>query len=117
MAALFDYGVRYVAVTDGVEGSYLGSPDAVWYCPVVHVAPLGSAGAGDAFSATLAAYLAGGAGPQGALQAASVNSASVVGFVDTQSGLLNAPALEQKLREQEGELIVSELLSRRAPIN
>ncbi|MEO0631713.1 MAG: carbohydrate kinase family protein, partial [Planctomycetota bacterium] len=56
------------------------------------------AGAGDAFAATLTARLAEGAEVTDALVAATCNAASVIGHVDTQSGLLGAQALADAAR-------------------
>ena len=109
MTALFEYGAKYVVLTDGTEGSYLGCAETIWYCPVLRVASVGSAGAGDAFAATTASYLAGGNSPSLALQSASINSASVVGFVDTQSGLLEKSDIERRVAEHSAKLPVVEL--------
>ena len=49
----------------------------------------GTAGAGDAFNATFTAHIALGRKPEDALRAAAINAASVVGHVDTQTGLLS----------------------------
>ena len=57
----------------------------------------GTAGAGDAFGATFAAYLAQGHRIDEALIAASINSASVVQYVDTQTGLMRRQHLDQKI--------------------
>jgi sugar/nucleoside kinase (ribokinase family) len=57
---------------------------------------MGTAGAGDAFTSTLAFMLARGAEPPDALRAATVNAASVVTVADTTSGLLDYAALEKR---------------------
>lgn len=88
-AALSALGPRYVAVTDGTEGAYLWADGALYFCPPFQVEPAGTAGAGDAFTATLAAELVAGRDPEASLAAASANAASVVRHVDTQTGLLN----------------------------
>ncbi len=82
-------------MTDGTDGAYLWADGALYYCPPFHVAPAGTAGAGDAFTATLAAKLVAGEKPDAALAAASANAASVVRHVDTQTGLLDHAALER----------------------
>src|SRR5262245_5280940 len=63
LAAFFDAlgrtGPRYVVVTDGRNGAFLGTGDAIHYCPaVVEPKVMGTAGAGDAFNTTFTAALA-----------------------------------------------------------
>ena len=87
--ALSKIGPRYVVVTDGRNGAFLGTPEAIYYCPaVLETKVTGTAGAGDAFSATFTACIALGHKPEDALRAAAVNAASVVRHADTQTGLL-----------------------------
>jgi ribokinase len=94
LAAFFDAlchaGPRYVVVTDGRNGAFLGTREAIHFCPaVLEPNVMGTAGAGDAFNATFTASIALGRRPDDALRAAVVNSASVVRHADTQSGLLS----------------------------
>lgn len=96
--ALRDAGARYVLVTDGAAGSFLADHERIRYCAAAPAgAVAGTAGAGDAYAATLATFLAEGRGPEDAMRAASLNSASVVGHIDTQSGLLTRSALDRAL--------------------
>jgi ribokinase len=95
--ALLRRGVGCVVLTDGRDGAFAATGSELLYCPA-HEAPVaGTAGAGDAFAATFSAYVARGNGPRAALRAATVNAASVLGFVDTQTGLLNQRALDLEL--------------------
>ncbi len=91
-------GLRRVAVTNGKDGSYLFGHGELLHCPVREVVVRGTAGAGDAFCATLAHGLAGGLAARQALSQAAVNAASVVGFTDTQSGLLDQASLASETR-------------------
>jgi ribokinase len=95
--ALRDAGARYVLVTDGAAGSFLADKDLIRFCPAAPATVAGTAGAGDAYAATLATYLAQGRAPEDAMRAAALNSAAVVGYIDTQSGLLTGAALAQAL--------------------
>ncbi|MGE0023795.1 MAG: carbohydrate kinase family protein [Hyphomicrobium sp.] len=95
--ALLAGGVGTVVLTDGRGGAFAATGNRLFYCPAHEAEVAGTAGAGDAFVATFAAYLAGGAGPDTALRAASVNAASVLGTVDTQTGLLKRTDLEARL--------------------
>ena len=96
-AALRQMGTRHVLVTDGRHGAFLGTEDAILFCPALEAKVAGTAGAGDAFNATFATYVAMGRPPQEALHAAAVNSASVVGYVDTQSGLLDGKEIDKRV--------------------
>ena len=91
-------GPRYVIVTDGRHGAFLGTRDAIHFCPVVEAKVTGTAGAGDAFNATFTAYIALGLKPEDAMRAAAINAASVVGHVDTQTGLLSQEAIGERAR-------------------
>lgn len=92
--ALHGRGVNHIVITDGREGAFAASDGQISYCPAEEATVAGTAGAGDAFAATFTAYAAGGRPPGEALVAASHNAASVLGFVDTQTGLLRREALE-----------------------
>jgi ribokinase len=98
LAAFFDAlrrtGPRFAVVTDGRNGAFLGTREAIHFCPaVLEPKVMGTAGAGDAFNATFTASIALGRKPEDALHAAAVNSASVVRHADTQSGLLSQDEL------------------------
>jgi ribokinase len=101
LRALIKLGPQYVAVTDGGHGAFVGSKKEIIFSPALQSNIVGTAGAGDAFGATLTAYLALGYGIDEAVKAATVNSASVVGYVDTQSGLLRRQDLDQKVAAEQ----------------
>jgi ribokinase len=105
-ASLHKLGPRYVGVTDGREGAFVGGPDAILYCPVLETKVAGTAGAGDAFNATFTACVALGRSPEEALRAAAINSASVVNHVDTQTGLLALQEIDRRLDETKETLKV-----------
>lgn len=97
--ALHKVGARYILVTDGSAGALLGARDEVLHCPVAPTEVAGTAGAGDAFAATFSSFMALDHPPAEALQAAAINSASVVKYVDTQTGLLHRGELAARLAE------------------
>ena len=97
LRALTQLGPRYVTITDGAQGAFVGSREEIIFNPALESKVIGTAGAGDAFGATLTAYLAMGYRIDEAVSAATVNSASVVGHVDTQTGLLRRHELDQKV--------------------
>ena len=105
-AGLNKLGPRYVVVTDGRDGAFLGAADAILFCGVPETKVAGTAGAGDAFNATLTACVAMGRSPEEALRAAAVNAASVVKHVDTQSGLLSLAKIDRRLAETKETLKV-----------
>jgi ribokinase len=104
--ALRELGPRYIVVTDGRHGAFLGTHDAILFCPVLETEVAGTAGAGDAFNATLTAFIGLGRPPEEALRAAAINAASVVGHVDTQTGLLTRPEIDKRLASTEPSLRV-----------
>lgn len=106
--ALRDAGARYVLVTDGAAGSFLADKDLIRFCPAAPATVAGTAGAGDAYAATLATFLAQGRAPEDAMRAAALNSAAVVGYIDTQSGLLTGTALAEALEGAGRTLTVSQ---------
>lgn len=93
-------GVGAVVVTDGKYGAFVGTEGKVVHCSAVPTEVVGTAGAGDSFASTFAALTAMGRPLAGALQAASVNSASVVRYVDTQSGLLKLDQIDDWLASE-----------------
>jgi ribokinase len=88
MSAISSLGPRYLLLTDGPSGAFVGTKKEIVYCPSLAVPVAGTAGAGDAFTSTFSGFISLGAGLDQALNAATVNAASVVGHIDTQSGLL-----------------------------
>ncbi|PKU23170.1 carbohydrate kinase family protein [Telmatospirillum siberiense] len=93
-------GPDYVVLTDGSRGAFVGLPDRILFCPAAECLVVGTAGAGDSFSATFTAYVALGYSAEDALRAATINAASVVGHVDTQSGLLPFKEIEAALADE-----------------
>jgi ribokinase len=104
MAAVRSMGSRYLLLTDGFAGAYLGTADELMFCPTLKVQVAGTAGAGDAFTSTFATFIALGSKPEHALHAATVNAASVVSYVDTQTGLLPRAEVEQRVAARAGEM-------------
>jgi ribokinase len=95
--AIHRLGPRWVVITDGRDGAYVGAPSGLLHCPAVPVTAAGTAGAGDAFNSTFAAYIAQSASAEDAVLAASANAASVISWIDTQTGLLRRHELENQV--------------------
>ncbi|MEM9781448.1 MAG: carbohydrate kinase family protein [Pseudomonadota bacterium] len=90
------FGPRYVMVTDGTDGAWLAGPEGTIWHPALPARVAGTAGAGDAYNATLAAALTEGRAPERAMLEASVNAASVVSVVDTTAGLLDRAGIDAR---------------------
>lgn len=105
-SAMREFGPRYVVVTDGRHGAFVGTQKEIYFCPVLETVVAGTAGAGDAFNATFTTYIGLGRPAQDALRAAAINAASVVGHVDTQTGLLRRDEMEKRLAAAEAKLPV-----------
>ena len=106
LKAMHSLGPKWVLVSDGKSGAYVGSPKGVVYCPAMTVKVAGTAGAGDAFASTFAAMIAEGTEPDDAILAGVINSGSVITFIDTQSGLLRRPQLDERLAAARKEVAV-----------
>jgi ribokinase len=104
--ALRELGPRYVVITDGRHGAFVGTPEAILFCPVLEAKVAGTAGAGDAFNSTFTAYVAMGRPPEEAIRAAALNSGSVVKHVDTQTGLLKRDDINSLLEREKDKLNV-----------
>ena len=89
-------GPKWASITDGNGGAYLGGPEGLFWQPNVPTEVAGTAGAGDAFSSTIAAGLLEGMDPEEALLDAALNASSVVSVVDTTAGLLEARETTQR---------------------
>ncbi len=94
-------GPQRLLVTNGKEGAYLGTPEEILFCPAQKAEVMGTAGAGDAFASTFASFIGLGKGEELSLKAASVNSASVVSVMDTQSGLLDKEELADRIKSSD----------------
>jgi ribokinase len=97
LGALIEIGVGAVVLTDGSNGAFIAQGQDIHYQPAQQVVAAATTGAGDAFSATFACYLASSQNAARALSAASINAASVVKHIDTQTGLLARSALEAEI--------------------
>ncbi len=99
LQALHTLGVDCIVITDGRDGAVASHNGTIWHCPVMEdIEVAGTAGAGDAFAATFSTLMTRGATAEAALRAATMNAASVVTHVDTQTGLLSDRALEKSTK-------------------
>lgn len=92
-ARIHKLGPRYVGITDGGNGAYLSVDGKLHQQDVIKTEVAGTTGAGDSFASTLTASLVHGDSPNIALRLAAHNAASVVSYVDAQTGLLSREKL------------------------
>ena len=94
-----EHGPRIILVTNGSEGAYAGTKDGITFFPASKVKVGSTAGAGDAFASTFAAFAAGGSDMETCLKAATCNAASVIQVSDTHSGLLEFSKLADVMKK------------------
>ncbi len=101
MLKLFKYGPKIVLITDGPKGAYagtfVGSDLKMWFCPIFPGKVVDRTGCGDSFTTAFMSALFYKKSIQEALQWGSVNSASVVGQIGPQAGLLTKNELVSRL--------------------
>lgn len=92
-------GPNITVITDGPNGAYLFDGNTVLFVPQYPdiAPPKERTGAGDAFSSTLATFLAKGHTLKDALLRAPINSMSVVQHIGAQKGLLTESEIEHYL--------------------
>lgn len=97
-AALHSLGTRHILITDGAAGCFAGTDGEILHCPAAPAPVIAStAGAGDAAAATYSAFVVDGHSTEVALRAATLNAASVIAYIDTQTGLLQRDALRARI--------------------
>ena len=105
VCAILERGPKYVVITSGGEGAFLAYDKGLLFCPSLKdVEVAGTAGGGDAFASTFAAYIAKGHDPEEAMQAATLNAASVISYADTQTGLLSSELLQEQIQKHKAQI-------------
>lgn len=92
-------GPRAVVITDGPGGTYLYDGSKYWHMPIVPALVVERTGAGDAFGSGFLAAILSGRPYEEALRWGTVNSASVLGYIGPQAGLLNRQQMEEELEK------------------
>ena len=90
-------GPKYIVITDGANGAYLGLDNTVLYRPCIPCDVETTIGVGDAFNATFATAIVTRQSALNALNMAAVNAASVASTLDTQSGLMSLENIQKEL--------------------
>lgn len=97
LAGMVQLGARKAVITDGVNGSFAYDGQKYYRCGVLPVDAYERTGAGDSFATGCLAALIEGRGVDEAILWGTVNSASVIGHVGPQAGLLKKEQLPEWL--------------------
>ena len=98
MHSLAQYGAKYISITDGQNGAWGCDGQACYMVSLFPGERMEATGAGDAYATAVTAALALGKPFNEALLWGPVNSASVIGKIGPQAGLLTRPELERRIR-------------------
>jgi ribokinase len=90
------YGPHTVVVTNGKEGVYVATKEAIYFHPSLPVDVVSTIGAGDAFGSCFVASLLYGADIAEALVKGIINSSSVIGHFGAKTGLLDGQELSKR---------------------
>lgn len=102
LQGLVKIGPKIAIITDGPDGTYAYDGQKYLHMPIVEAKVVERTGAGDAFgSGFLAGYIQG-KSLEECLKWGTVNSASVLGYVGPQAGLLNKEKMEEWLKRSLG---------------
>jgi sugar/nucleoside kinase (ribokinase family) len=109
LVALSKTGPKMVIITDGERGSYIYDGQKFLRCGVLPVDAYERTGAGDSFGSGCIAALVKEKPLDEALLWGTVNSASVIGYVGAQKGLLHEEDMRVWLdRAKSSDVVVSE---------
>lgn len=104
-ARIHEHGPHIVVVTNGAEGVYASSQGIIYFHPSVADKVVSTTGAGDSFSSAFVAWLIDGHSIADALRVGVLNSASVLLYVGTQTGLLKKKEIETRLMNLDKTLL------------
>ncbi|MBU0531844.1 MAG: carbohydrate kinase family protein [Candidatus Uhrbacteria bacterium] len=96
---LWKMGPEIVCITDGKRGSFAFDGTDVWKCPIFPAKRVEMTGAGDSFGVGFLSAIIKGKKISEALRWGNVNSASVIGKVGPQQGLLRIGQIQARLKK------------------
>lgn len=96
--AALNMGPRIVVVTNGCNGVYAATNEAILFHPSIKAKVVNSVGAGDAFGSCFVASLMYKDTIEDALKYGIINSASVLEHIGAKEGLLTREKLQQKIK-------------------
>jgi sugar/nucleoside kinase (ribokinase family) len=97
LSGLREFGPKTVVITDGPNGAYVFDGSKYLYMPTVDAPVVERTGAGDAFGSGFLGAILGGKFIEEALKWGACNSASVLGYVGPQAGLLTTEKMQEWL--------------------
>ena len=100
MKQLTRRGPSLLVVTNGIEGVYVATKDMLYFHPSLHVEPVSSLGAGDAFSSGFIGSLAHKKSLEEAIVCGVINASAVIQSLDAQEGLLSLADMEKRFQKQ-----------------
>ena len=99
--AVCAFGPRYAIVTDGRNGSYAKEGDKYYHLGILPIDAIERTGAGDAYSAGCVSALIRGKSLKEALLWGTINSASVIGYIGPEDGLLKEEQIKEWMERAE----------------
>lgn len=91
-------GAETVIITDGGNGAHGYNGKEHWFMPIIPAKIIEKTGAGDSFATAMTAAFLKGKDLSEALRWGAINSASVIGAVGPQAGLLTAKEMSTRLK-------------------
>ena len=95
-------GSKQVVITDGPAGAYSHDGGKYWYMPTMEAPVVERTGAGDAFGSGFMGAMLTGKPVEECLKWGACNSASVLGYVGPQAGLLTIEKMGEWLGKNAG---------------
>jgi sugar/nucleoside kinase (ribokinase family) len=110
MLEFFKYGVKYVVITDGRNGSQASDGERIYFCPVVSTKRVDTLGAGDSFASGFTSAMILGKNLKTALIYGTLNANSVVNHFGAQKGLLEKSEINKRFKAQDISVTSAKLL-------
>ncbi len=98
-AELHGLGVKTVVITDGPKGSYCLHEGKEYVLPIYPAPVIERTGAGDSYGTAFVAAIVSGQSVPEAMRWGTMNSASVIGYIGAQQGLLTNKEMKARLKK------------------
>lgn len=92
-------GPKIAVVTNGADGVYVATKDAIYFHSGLPATVVNTIGAGDAFGSAFVAAIAQGISIQKAIVQGCINSASVISHLTAKEGLLTKEEMAKRMQE------------------
>ena len=110
MLEFFKYGVKYVVITDGRNGSQVSDGKRLYFSPVLSTKRVDTLGAGDSFASGFTSAMILGKNLKTALIYGTLNANSVVNHFGAQKGLLTKSEMNKRFKAQDIQVTSTKLL-------